>query len=183
MLEILFIFGVLGWLLGVTWEYLSALPAFPTLLAAMGAVPLLCWTDYLATRQKYELDRLDLDGEPVPPERFYWNLRKRRVLATIWLLIPAMVVSWMLAMEFPADSTFSVTSITGWLSGAAAILATARFIAWSVIYVRASQWFDEMAPWAVGLCRRALYRFSENPDFLGEANDSKKQAEKEKSLR
>ena len=44
---------------------------------------------------------------------------------------------------------------------------TARLIAWSVIYVRASHWFNRMAPWAVGLCRNALYRLSENPEFLG----------------
>ena len=39
MLEILFIFGMLGLLLGQLWEYLSGLPSFPTLLVAFFAVP------------------------------------------------------------------------------------------------------------------------------------------------
>ena len=71
-------------------------------------------------------------------------------------------------------------SLAGWLAGGLAIISTSRFIAASVVYVRASQWFDKMAPWAVGICRRTMYRLSDNPDFLGPENPV--QREKEKSI-
>lgn len=167
MIEILFLFGLLGWILGMAWEYLSALPSFPTLIVGMGAVPLLCWADYLATLQRLALERLGRAEEPIPPERFYWNLRKARVLATLPLLAVVSAAAWTAALKFPANETASPASVVGWISGAIAMSTLARLIAWSVIYVRASHWFNRMAPWAVGACRNAMYRFSENPDFLG----------------
>lgn len=166
MIEILFLFGLLGWLLGMAWEYLSALPAFPTIIVGMFAVPLLCWGDYLATLQRLELERLGKAEEPIPPERFYWELRKGRVLAALPLLAALSAAMWAVALKSPAEGTLSQGSLVGWLSGALAMGTAARFVAWSVIYVRASHWFNRMAPWAVGVCRNALYRVSENPDFL-----------------
>jgi hypothetical protein len=167
MFEILFIFGAVGWLMGVTWEYFCSLAAFPTLLVGAVSLPLLCWADYLATLERFQLEGLDKERPPVPPERFYWNLRKRRMRRTIRRMACMSVVGWTLALEFPADLSFEAGSIVGWVSGVAAILASARLVAWSVIYVRASQWFNKMTPWAVGLCRRTMYRISDNPDFLG----------------
>lgn len=167
MLEILFIFGLIGLGLGMAWEYLSSLAAFPILIAGMFAVPLLSWADYLATLQRLALERLGRAEEPIPPERFYWNLRKARVLAALPLLALIAGVAWTVAIRSPADASPTAGSIIGWVSGAIAMGSTARLIAWSVIYVRASHWFNRMAPWAVGLCRNALYRLSENPEFLG----------------
>ena len=91
-----------------------------------------------------------------------------------------MVVAWAAAVRWPASFELNPVSITGWLAGGWAMVATARFIASSVVYVRASQWFDKMAPWVVGFCRRTMYRLSENPDFLGPDNPTRK--EKEKSI-
>ncbi len=167
MVEILFLFGLLGWIMGMAWEYLTALPAFPTVIAGMFVVPLLCWADYLATLQRLALERLGKAPEPIPPERFYWNLRKAKVLAALPVLAVISGAAWFFAIKYPADETLSGGSIAGWVSGAIAIASSARLIAWSVIYVRASHWFNRMAPWAVGVCRHAMYRFSENPDFLG----------------
>lgn len=167
MIEILFLFGLLGWTMGMAWEYLSARPAFPTLLVGMCAVPLLCWADYLATLQRLALERLGKAPEPIPPERFYWDLRKARVLAALPMLAAISAVAWAVAIQWPAGGTASKESVIGWVAGAIAMVSTARLMAWSVIYVRASHWFNRMAPWAVGVCRNAMYRFSENPDFLG----------------
>lgn len=167
MIETLFLFGLLGWILGMAWEYVSALPSFPTLIVAMFAVPLLCWADYLATLQRLALERLRRGQDPIPPERFYWNLRKAQVLAALPSLAIISAVAWAVALKSPADATVSPASLVGWVAGAIGIVALARLIAWSVIYVRASHWFNRTAPWAVGVCRNAMYRFSENPDFLG----------------
>ncbi len=71
-------------------------------------------------------------------------------------------------------------SLAGWAAGLLAIFATARLAAYGTVYVRASHWFDRMAPWAVGICRRTLYRLSQNPDFLD--TDDGKRREKEKSF-
>ena len=90
------------------------------------------------------------------------------------------VLGWATAIEWPAAIAGDASSLVGWGSGALAIMATARFVAHGVIYVRASQWFDQMAPWAVGFCRRAMYRLSDNPDFLDSADP--KRREKEKSI-
>ncbi len=180
MMEILFLFGALGWLLGSCWEYLGTLDAFPTILVAFAAVPLISCADYLATLYRFELEGLDAKRGPVPPERFYWGIHKSQLRRSMAWSGPASVAAWAAAVQWPAAFVLNPVSITGWLTGAWAIVATARFIASSVVYVRASQWFDKMAPWAVGFCRRTMYRLSENPDFLGPENPTRK--EKEKSI-
>ncbi len=180
MLEILFIFGVLGWLVGGAWEYISALAAFPTILTGMAAVPLLAGADYLTTVHRLELHGLDQARVPVPPERFYWGLHKSDLQHTLLWSGALTLLGWSAAIWWPADFAGDFRSLTGWVSGALAIMATARFVAHGVIYVRASQWFDQMAPWAVGFCRRAMYRLSDNPDFLDSVDP--KRREKEKSI-
>ena len=85
MMEILFLFGALGWLLGSCWEYLGTLDAFPTILVAFAAVPLLSCADYLATLHRFELEGLDTQRGPVPPERFYWGIHRGQLrLAMAW---------------------------------------------------------------------------------------------------
>ncbi len=180
MLEILFIFGALGWLVGGAWEYLSALAAFPTILTALAAVPLMAGADYLTTVHRLELHGLNQARVPVPPERFYWAIYKSDLQRNLWWSGVLAVLGWAAAIEWPADFTGEPSSFIGWVSGAVAITATARFVAHGVIYVRASQWFDQMAPWAVGFCRRTMYRLSDNPDFLDSADP--KRREKEKSI-
>ncbi len=180
MLEILFIFGMLGLLLGQLWEYLSALPAFPTLLVAFFAVPLLTRADYLNLRERFRLEGLAQDRLPVPPERFYWTLQKRQLRHVVCLLPVVVAVAWFVALRWPADLALTLSALVGWVAGIVAILSTIRLIAAGTLYVRASQWFDKMAPWAVGLYRTTMYRISENPDFLGP--DNPQQQEKEKSV-
>ena len=180
MLEILFIFGLIGWLAGFAWEFLSALAAFPTILTAAVAVPLVACADYMSIVQRFELAGMAQHRVPVPPERFYWTLHKNRLRTTlIWGALLAFA-SWWVAIAYPAELSYDWSSLIGWLAGLLAIFSTARVAAHGTVYVRASHWFDQMAPWAVGVCRRTMYRLSQNPDFLD--SDDTKRLEKEKSV-
>ena len=180
MLEILFIFGLMGFLVGAALEYLASLAAFPTILTACATVPLLAWADYLTTISRLELQGVGQPRVPVPPERFYWGFQKFDLLRNLRWSGALVLFSWAAAIEWPADFSYGASSLVGWASGAVAIATTARFVAHGVVYVRASQWFDQMAPWAVGFCRRAMYRLSDNPDFLDSADP--KRLEKERSI-
>jgi hypothetical protein len=180
MFEILFIFGVFGLLLGHLWEYLAALPAFPTLLTAFFAVPLLARADYLNLLERFRLEGLAQGRLPVPPERFYWTLQRSQLRRAVCLLPIIVAAAWFAALRWPAAPALTIPSAAGWIAGLLAIASTARLISASTLYVRASQWFDKMAPWAVGLYRTTMYRISENPDFLGPDNPERQ--EKEKSV-
>lgn len=178
MLEILFIFGVFGWLVGAFWEYLASLAAFPTILTAFAAVPLMACADYLSTVHQLELEGLNQRRVPIPPERFYWTLHKSRLQRALLWSGPLAVIAWSAALWWPADAAYDFPSLAGWVSGAVAISATARFVAHGIVYVRASHWFDRMTPWAVGICRRTMYRLSDNPDFLDPADLKRREQEK-----
>ncbi len=180
MLEILFLFGALGWLLGMTWEYVCSLAAFYTVATAFFSIPLIACADYLEMSNMLDLGDMKPGVAPIPPQRFYWSLHQDRLRRRLLWTAPLAVVGWAAALQWPAEWAWTWASVVGWLAGAAAIVATARFLACAVIYVHASHWFDRMAPWAVGLGRRTMYRLSENPDFLGPENPRKK--EKEKSV-
>ncbi len=178
MFEILFIFGAFAWLLGAACEFLSSLAAFPTILTALVLVPLLACADYLDTLHRLELGGMHQRREPVPPERFYWELRKTRLLRSALWIAPAAVVAWAGAIWWPAAASLDVGSVVGWVAGATAVLTSARVCSRCAVYVHASRWFDKMAPWAVGICRRTLYRISDNPDFLAPDNPERRAREK-----
>ena len=178
MFEILFIFGLLGLLLGTFCEFLASLAAFPTLLTAGVVVPLLGWVVYLEMLGHFGLAGINQPRPPVPPERFYWTLQRARLRLALLCLAPLAVGAWAAALEWPAELAWSGSSVTGWLTGAVAIIASALFVACTTIYVRASHWFDKMAPWVIGACRRSLYRMSENPDFLTSERPDRQEEEK-----
>lgn len=178
MLEILFIFGAFGWLLGGACEYLSSLAAFPTILVAFLLVPLLACADYLEMLNRLELGGIHQRREPVPPERFYWSIHRDRLLRALYWLTPLAATAWAAAIWWPAALAWDGGSVTGWIAGLIAVAATARLTSTCAIYVHASRWFDKMTPWAVGICRRTLYRLSDNPDFLAPDNVERKEREK-----
>ncbi len=180
MFELLFLCGVFGLMLGAIWEYVTALPAFPTILVASAAIPLLAWADYLRLVQRLELGGMSRRRAPVPPERFYWTLGRGQLRTMLIYSSALALVAWVAAIKFPAAFEPTKTAVAGWTAGAVAIVASARFWSSVIAYVRASQWFDKMTPWAVGFCRRSLYRISENPDFL--APDNPERREKEESV-
>lgn len=180
MFELLFLCGVFGLMLGAVWEYVTALPAFPTILVASAAIPLLAWADYLRLVPYFELGGMSRQRPPVPPERFYWTLVRTRLRNMLAWSGVVSLSAWVPALMFPADFVANRPAVIGWTAGTVAITASARFCSSAIAYVRASQWFDKMAPWAVGFCRRSLYRISENPDFL--APDEPRRREEEKSI-
>ena len=180
MFEILFIFGAFGWLLGAACEYLSGLPAFPTILTGFLLIPLLSCADYLETLNKLELAGLHQRRDPVPPERFYWTLHRARLLRVIAWMTPIALVSWTAAIWWPAAFSPDTASLIGWVAGLVAVVSSTRLTSHCAAYIRASRWFDKMAPWAVGVCRRTLYRISDNPDFL--APDNPERRKKESSI-
>lgn len=178
MLEILFIFGAFGWLLGAACEYLSSLDAFPTILGAFLLVPLLACADYLEMLNRLELGGIHTRRAPVPPERFYWTIQRERLLRALGWLVPVATTAWAAAIWWPASLDWNGVSAAGWVAGLVAVASTARLTSTCAIYVRASRWFDKMAPWAVGVCRRTLYRLSDNPDFLAPENPERREREK-----
>ena len=94
MMEILFLFGALGWLLGSCWEYLGTLDAFPTILVAFAAVPLISCADYLATLHRFELEAMDAHRGPVRPERFYWGMHQSQLRRAMAWSGPTTVAAW-----------------------------------------------------------------------------------------
>ena len=180
MFEILFIFGAFGWLLGAACEYLSGLAAFPTILVGFLLIPVLASADYLEVLNKLELAGLHQRREPVPPERFYWTLHRHGLLRTIGWIGVLGVASWFTAIRWPASFVPDMASLVGWVAGLLAVVSTARFTSHCAVYIRASRWFDKMAPWAIGACRRTLYRLSDNPDFL--APDDAERRKKETTI-
>jgi len=66
------------------------------------------------------------------------------------------------------------------VSGLFAILAAAEVFAAGSLYLRASHWFDRHAPGFVGWARRALYRLSDNDEFLGEEPMPREKRRREK---
>jgi hypothetical protein len=183
MVEILFVLGLVGLLVVYTFEYLASLAAAPTLLTAACLVPLLAVWDYLHAVHVMHLEGAHVRrGEsrrraPVPPERFYWLLNACRLRRQILWLAPIAILAWALALRCPAAMSLEPEDLAGWGFGAISIVATARLGARSILYWRASQWFDQMRPGVVGLYRRTMYRLSENPEFLGEENPRRRERE------
>lgn len=166
--EILFLIAIVAWVFFSALEFVLTLPCAPTIIAAAVFVPLLTAWRWQALVRTHGLSRLHPRTRPVPPERFYWPAR-RRVLG--WRFVTAALaatLAWPAACRWPAGPDTDATSLAGWASGSVAILATGEIFASGWLYLRASHWFDRQAPSFVGLMRRALYRLSDNHEFLGE---------------
>ena len=148
-------------------------------MVASAAIPLLAWADYLRLVPYLELAGMSRHRPPVPPERFYWTfgrIRLRRMLVVEWRgfgrrLGVGLEISGRRICRRGRRSSAG-------RPGSVAIVASARFCSSAIAYVRASQWFDKMTPWAIGFCRRSLYRLSENPDFLAPENPRRREEEK-----
>jgi len=166
--EILFIIAVAAWLFFSAMEFLLTLPFAPTLIAAMIFVPVLSALRWRALVKAHRLSRLHPDTRPVPPERFYWPSQRRRIGKRLAVASAFSVLLWPVACLWPASAAADWSSFVGWTSGLFAILATAEVFAAGSLYFRASHWFDRHAPGFVGWARRALYRLSDNHEFLGE---------------
>ena len=122
MFEILFIFGLLGLLLGPFASSSASLGGFPHPVdgvcrrsaARLGGVP--------GTAAALRAGGINQPRSPVPPERFYWTLHRARVApragsASVHLAVGA----WAAALEWPAELAWTGASVAGWLAGAIAI--------------------------------------------------------------
>ncbi len=169
MLELLFLVALLSWAAISVLQYLAALPAAPTLLAATILVPVLAYLRgrRMAKRGKIEFVRRERRA-PLPPERFYWPttrrwLGRRTILATVLA-----AATWPVAILWPARATMDAASACGWVAGALAIAALAEAAAGLWLYVKTSQRFNRQTPGLIGWLRRGLYRLSDNHEFLAE---------------
>jgi len=169
MLELLFVVALVSWAVFSVLQYLAALPAAPTLLAAAFLVPALAYfrARRIARRRRIGFVRRDR-RPPLPPERFYWPATRRWLGRRTILAGVVAAVSWPVALVFPARAAADAASVAGGIAAALAIAALAEAAAGLWLYVRTSHRFNRQTPGPVGWLRRGLYRLSDNHEFLAE---------------
>lgn len=177
MVEVLVIFGLLGWLFLTFLEWLSTLPVFPAVVLAAVLCPILSTRDYLRRTRTWKLRGIYSNRDPVPPERFYWIVQQVRLRRSIILFAIPCVLAWCNAAVLPASLDPNPASIMGWLNSLVGILTLSRVVSATALFFKASQWFDAMSPTLVGLLRRVMYKLSDNYEYLGQ---KKRDPEKEK---
>jgi hypothetical protein len=166
VVEVLVIFGLISCIFLAFLQWLSSLPVFPALVAGAILCPFLSIRDYELLVRALRLQGHLSKRDPIPPERFYWPAQKRR-LGRLFLLCSFVSLSvWCNAAILPASLQMSVASVAGWLNALAGILTLTRAISTGALYFQASQWFDPSSPTVVGLLRRAMYRLSDNYEYL-----------------
>lgn len=162
MLELLFILALIGLAIVRFSEWLYGLSCFPVLVLAMGAVPLLAAWDHGRLLRRHGLDFLLKRRAFLPPERFYWSARRRLLGRQLAVLSVLAVGCWLPAVLYPQAAR--------WIFAVPAIVCTGLFLARACLYLRASQSFNRLTPSFIGAIRRALFRLSDNYEFLGEEN-------------
>ena len=177
MVEVLVIFGLVGWLFLTFLESLSKLPFFPAMVIATFLCPILSSRDYLNLSQSWKLHGVSSKRDPIPPERFYWASQKPRLQRIMLVFGILSAFAWCNALFLPASSEVSLASIVGWLNALVGTLTLSRVISAATLFFKASQWFDAMSPKFVGLLRQAMYKLSDNYEYLG---PKKRDPEKEK---
>lgn len=168
MVEVLAIFGFLAWLFKVFYEWLSSLPVFPAIAIAGVLVPIFVIWDYQYLSRAWNLRGIFAKRDPIPPERFYWSAQEPKLRAMVMWLSVAAVAAWWNAATLPAGGLLDVESVVGWMNALVGILAASRVISLVALFFQASQWFDSMTPNLVGLLRRAMYKLSDNYEYLGQ---------------
>jgi hypothetical protein len=168
MVEVLGIFGFVGWLILILYEWLSSLAVFPAVVTGTMLVPICTLRDYRRLVRRLHLQGISHRRAPVPPERFYWAINRQRLQRSmLWSGVVA-VVAWANANLLPVSWSLDTDSVVGWLNAALAIVATSRFMSASLVFVKAAQWFDAMRPNVIGLIRILMYKISDNYEFLGQ---------------
>jgi hypothetical protein len=167
MLEVVGLVGLLFVLVIQVLELLFQLDCGGTLQAAFILIPLFWALDYSRLRQSPEVPFLREQRPPLPPEKFYWPVKRGSYWKQIVLLFSLSVGFWIFAVEFPARLDLSLESRLGWLAAFGAIGGTARLLSISSLYVKASQEMDRFTPNFVGLSRRVMYGLTDNREYLG----------------
>jgi hypothetical protein len=169
MLELLFVVALVSWAVISVLQYLAALPAAPTLLAAAFLVPILAGfrARRVARRRKIESVRRG-KRPPLPPERFYWPATRRWLGRRTIFAAGVAAALWPVAVIRPVRPAFDAAAPAEWAAALLAIAALAEAAAALWLYVTTSQRFNRQTPGLVGWLRRALYRLSDNHEFLAE---------------
>lgn len=169
MFELLFLVGLVGILTVAAWEWIAAQPAMGTIVAGLFFLPMVACYEFSRLSRRFDLPprRLREFRAPNPPEDFYWDLRRTRLLRASVALLPLSLLAWWLALLVPALPQLTLDSVLGWLAGAAAIYLGARFCALSLVYWHCSQWHHPMRPAPAGWYRRLMFWLSEDAEFLG----------------
>ena len=167
MVEVLVIFGLVGWLFLTFLESLSRLPFFPAVVTAAILCPVLSRREYSKLSQAWRLRGIFAKRDPIPPERFYWVTQKSRLRRLILFFSILSALAWCNAAVLPASAELSLASIVGWLNAFVAIITLSRLIGAATLFFVASQWFDAMSPKIVGFLRHAMYKLSDNYEYLG----------------
>ena len=176
MVEVLVIFGFLSWLFLAFLQWLSCLPAFPALVAGAVLSPLLSIRDYRNLVRTWRLHGLLTKRDPIPPERFYWGPQKRRLRRMILVCGLLSLLAWCNVMILSTSVEISLSFIFAWANAVLGILTLTRAMSAATLYYKASQWFDALSPSFVGLLRRAMYKLSDNYEYL---RPTKRDPEKE----
>ena len=176
MVEVLVFFGLLGWLFFALLEWLRSLSVFAAIVIACVICPIVAASDYRFIIRTWRLNGMIANRDPVPPERFYWSAQLPRLHRRICFFGLCSVLAWANAAILPASLDTTAPSLVGWLNVLVGILAVGRTASTVVLFFRASQWFDPMRPGLVGILRRAMYRLSDNYEYLGQ---KRKDPEKE----
>ena len=155
---------------------LSRLPFFPAIVTAAVLCPVLSSRDYLRLSLAWRLRGISSKRDPIPPERFYWIAQKPRLRRVILGFGILTAFAWCNAAVLPASCELSPPSILGWLNAFVGIVSLSRVIGAATLFFKASQWFDAMSPRFVGFLRHAMYKLSDNYEYLG---PKKRDAEKE----
>jgi hypothetical protein len=169
MFELLFLVALASWAVISVLQYLAALPAAPTLMAATILVPALAFLreKWMAKSGKIEFVRRER-RRPLPPETFYWPATRRWLGRRTIVAAVIAAASWPFAIAWPARVSPDSASAGGWISATIAIAALAEAAAGLWLYVKTSQRFNRQTPGLVGWLRRGLYRLSDNHEFLAE---------------
>lgn len=166
MVEVLVVFGLVSWLFLAFLQWLSSLPAFPALAAGAILSPLLSTVDYATLARTWCLRGVLSKRDPIPPERFYWVPQRRRLQRIILGCTVLSLFAWVNVLILPACSELSITSVFGWANAFLGILTLTRAISAAALYYNASQRFDALSPGFVGLLRQAMYKLSDNYEYL-----------------
>jgi len=168
MVVVVAIFGVIGWLLLALLEWLQSLGVFPAIVMGFVVCPILGLRDYHFITRTWRLSGMAANREPIPPERFYWSIQLPHLRRRIYFFAFCSVLAWFNAVTLPASLSVTVPSLIGWMNAAVGILSVSRAASASILFFNASQWFDAMRPNVVGMLRRAMYRLSDNYEYLGQ---------------
>lgn len=166
MLELLGIFALLSWLLILLCQFLSHFDFFPSILVATLLVPALTFFFYSRLREKFLFHSITLSRTPLPPEMFYWNLYRQKLLNTGVQATSFSILSGILAFHCPVFSPDLLKSSIGILATLVFIPSLSTCIGSFSLYIKAAQWFECPHSQSLSLLRKSMYWISDNPDFL-----------------